>query len=182
MAQSKSKSTSSSKSASKPSAAQAPAAPETVSADQVGAAHGIAGALASVSKQEGDRTAEQKLKDLAKVSSKIDMSKFEGKTLTEMAVSGLEGLQAAFVLLVESLPRLYNIDFPHEASLAEVLSGEAADRGALSPDGESPHRVDDAVLPAGTNATDDMLPPNILTGDVPKGFEKHPGVVGAGSK
>lgn len=147
-----------------------------VTSEQVGASAGIASALATVSEQEGDRTAAEKQKGLAKVA-KIDMSKYQNKPLTELAAQGGEALQAAFIMLVQALPRMLNTDFVHEAPLAEVLSGEAADRGALSGSGENPDRVDDAVLPAGTQATDDMLPPNILSGDVPKGFEKHPGVV-----
>lgn len=154
---------------------------DVLTSEQVGASAGVASALATVSEQEGDRTAAEKQKGRAKVAKIGNEAKYENKPLTELASMGLEGLQVAFIRLVEAMPRLYNIDFPHEAPLAEVLSGEAADRGALSSTGENPDRVDDAVLPAGTQATDDMLPPNILTGDVPKGFEKHPGVVGAGA-
>lgn len=111
--------------------------------------------------QPEDRTAVEKVQALAKVADAA-ASGDQNVTLAEIkqATQYLSTLANLFA-------RSFNVDFLQEASVSDVLNGEAAARGALAPFGEHPHLVDDQVIPPGmTNPTGEILPPNIPHGSV----------------
>jgi len=126
---------------------------------------------------ENDRTGEEKVEALNKASESfagVDTS----KSITELAAGSDEELRVAVSQIAYVLTRSFNIDFAQEAPISDVLSGVAAARASMSPGKESPQMVDDRIMPPGVNnPSDDVLPPNILIGAVPEGFEDHPAVV-----
>jgi hypothetical protein len=149
--------------------------------DEHGVSKGIpSNPLYSYVEQEGDRTAAEKIKAIDKATEKIGTPD-PSKSLYELVAGSEKELRQAVAGILELCVRSMGIDHIKEATIGEVLSGEAHLRAALGPTGELPQAVDDAVVPAGMiNPTDEILPPNIMAGDAPKGYEKHPGVVAAG--
>jgi hypothetical protein len=113
--------------------------------------------------QEGDRTAVEKVEALAEVAGSGEEGS-QNLTLAEIAAK-TSNIEVVVTKIADLLARSFNVDFLNEASVSDVLSGEAAARGSLAPFGEHPHLVDDAVIPPGmNNPTGEILPPNLPAG------------------
>lgn len=122
---------------------------------------------------DNQRTAEEKIAALAKAAEAAATNP-EGKSLVELT-NNVSTLGRAIIDIVNIFERSFNIDFLSTASVAEVHSGIAAQRAAVSIYGESPEQVDDAVVPPGvTNPTDEILPPNIPAGEKIPGTDEAP--------
>lgn len=124
---------------------------------------------AAVSEHRDGRTGEEKVEALdaaTEATGNVDSK----KTIYELAAGSDDERAAAVQMLAYVFERHFNIDFIREAPLAEVTSGTAAARAAMSGTNEKPQEVDDRIIPPGTNnPSDDVLPPNIPVGD------PHPG-------
>lgn len=122
------------------------------------------GATIDESRAEAGRTAEEKMEALSDLTEKVGAVD-NNKTLLELFAEGGDSAIAAFDGILTICERSLNLDFVKQASLAEVLSGVAHQRGAMAAYRESPERVDDVVVPPGANnAGDEVLPLNVLEG------------------
>lgn len=135
---------------------------------------------AAVSEHRDGRTGEEKVEALdaaTEATGNVDSK----KTIYELAAGSDDERAAAVQMLAYVFERHFNIDFIREAPLAEVTSGTAAARAAMSGTNEKPQEVDDRIIPPGTNnPSDDVLPPNIPVGDAIPGTERRPGVGDSG--
>lgn len=167
--------------ASRSKKSEAPENQPPVAVTEEGVAAPLAAGPVVINKQEGDRTAAEKVKSINAATKKT--SGVDGnKSLHELAAGSQTELAFAVQAILVLLERGLNMDFLREAPYHEVLNGEAQARASVGPTGESPAHVDDAVLPPGfSNATDEVLPPNIQANDPPSGFKDHPGVKAANS-
>lgn len=153
-------------------------APEPVDLDSVRAVAATPGA--GVSETRYGRTGAEKTKALDAATEKTG-NVDSRKTIYELAAGNRDEVAAAIQQIAYVLERHFNIDFIREAPLAEVTSGLAAARAAMSGTNEKPHEVDDRIIPPGVNnPTDDVLPPNIPAGDPIPGTDRRPGVGDSG--